>query len=285
MNYLSPTSIKTYLANKDEFYFKYLAAQRPPRLAQTMPMAVGSAFDAELKKFLTGRLFGTEVDLFEQQVEPQNRDKARPIGREIMERYRESGGLGNLLRLLEIAEYSPRFELEIRGQHKGVPLLCKPDLYFVRKLSDGSLITVVVDFKVNGYFSTASPVAGYINIAPGNTPHRDAILSMHEGVVYNAATMDTYSEEWALQNTIAGWVLESDFMAGIEQLSFRGGVMRVSTYRGFVSSTYQDYLSKLILEIWNYKPERPDLDAIIENTKGANEDYYRSVLNTSHWKG
>ena len=42
----------------DEFYLKYLSENRPGRLPQTLPMSVGSAFDARVKSSLHEAIFG-----------------------------------------------------------------------------------------------------------------------------------------------------------------------------------------------------------------------------------
>ena len=50
--YLSPTSISLHEKDVDEFYSRYLADNKMPRMAQTQPMAIGSAFDAFCKSYL-----------------------------------------------------------------------------------------------------------------------------------------------------------------------------------------------------------------------------------------
>ena len=61
MRYLSPTSLSTWKKCVDagdmtEFFIRYLADKRPPRPPQTIPMAVGSAFDAYVKCYIMDRL-------------------------------------------------------------------------------------------------------------------------------------------------------------------------------------------------------------------------------------
>ena len=56
--YYSPSSLSTWLNNPRDFYLKYLADERPPREAQTQPMAVGSSFDAYIKCYLASCLWG-----------------------------------------------------------------------------------------------------------------------------------------------------------------------------------------------------------------------------------
>ena len=87
--YLSPTAISLWSKSREDYYIQYMADNRPPRDPQTMPMSIGSAFDAFAKNFLHQALFGVGNDprfdletLFQAQVEPQNRDWAWKNGAE-----------------------------------------------------------------------------------------------------------------------------------------------------------------------------------------------------------
>jgi hypothetical protein len=141
--YLSPSSVKAWDSNRDEFYLKYLAENRPERFPQTMPMAAGSAFDANIKAFLHDRLFGPthaqaadyKLDtIFEKQVEAHNRDWAKVVGKHIFDRYCACGAMADLMLELQKAAGPPRFEFDITGFVTGkvasVPVLGKPDVFF-----------------------------------------------------------------------------------------------------------------------------------------------------------
>jgi hypothetical protein len=171
VQHLSPSSLSTWLKNQDEFYLQYLAHDRPPRIPQNQPMAIGSAFDAYAKSYLVERLFGSNADpkysfdaLFESQVERQNRDWAREHGRYVFEQYQQSGALADLFTELKSAQGQPRFEFEVKGAVSGyregatrtigsVVLLGKPDVAFVNKAG----VMIVIDWKVNGYCSKNPP--------------------------------------------------------------------------------------------------------------------------------
>jgi len=56
--YLSPSALGVFEKDREQYYLKYLADNRPPRMPQTEPMAVGSAFDAFVKSYLHHSLFG-----------------------------------------------------------------------------------------------------------------------------------------------------------------------------------------------------------------------------------
>ena len=58
---LSYSSLSLWEKDIDEFYAKYLSDHAAPRLPQTPPMAVGSAFDAEVKAALHAALFGARI--------------------------------------------------------------------------------------------------------------------------------------------------------------------------------------------------------------------------------
>ena len=89
MQYLSHSSFSLYEKDKDAFYVKYMAEQRPPSFKQTQPMSVGSAFDAYVKFWLAKRTCGgfNFVELFESQVESHNRDWARAAGADCFAAY------------------------------------------------------------------------------------------------------------------------------------------------------------------------------------------------------
>jgi hypothetical protein len=226
--YLSPSAISLWLKDKEQFFLKYLAIDRPPRILQTQAMSVGSSFDAYIKCFLYARLFGTEKAkndgfdfnvLFEKQVEPQNRDFAMKAGAHCYQSYKASGALGHLLALLQSAKEPPRFEFEAMG-HKAeldaggiyntvtvspqvqvieptatagnVVLLGKPDLHFTSK----SDISVVDDWKVNGYCSNSGrkPTPGYMMLLDGfPTKSKNHGTSHKEAMPYEEACGLSYS--------------------------------------------------------------------------------------------
>jgi len=248
--YLSPTSISTWRRNKEEFYLQYLADYRPKRIPQTMPMSIGSAFDAYTKSWLHEILFGKGYDpkfefkaLFEAQVEFQNRDWALVNGKHAFECYKYSGALDSLLAELHTAIGKPRFELEIKGvvdEHRegvtknlgGVCFLGKPDLFYINKHGT----CVILDWKVNGWLSNypKRPLRGYVKkrkwIGPklqdwGTLPqHPEAIIQLFGGQLINVALyLETVESDWSRQLAIYSWLCGSDigqeFIACIDQLA------------------------------------------------------------------
>ena len=134
IKYLSPTSVKMFNNDPEVFYRHYV--MRGARTPQTQPMAVGSAFDAFVKCHLYARLFGKSDEwdtrtLFEQQVEEHNWAWAWENGQIVFDAYKEAGCVADLLRELGQAVGKPRFEFTVAGDVEGVPLLGKPDVFFI----------------------------------------------------------------------------------------------------------------------------------------------------------
>lgn len=281
--YISPSSLGTFEKDPEEYYLKYLADVKPPRLAQTQPMSVGSAFDAYIKSDLNTRLFGTPKagfefeTLFESQVEAHNRDWAREAGRHVFESYKASGAARDLMADLETSLGEPQFEFELTGMLEtaigGVPISGKPDVFYITKHGGH----VVLDWKVNGYCgkSATSPAPGYISVrdgwADGQYPasrncgmHKDCTPAYHNGVLYNKSRfLEDVQNEWAKQLTIYGWMLgepvgTEDCIKAIDQIvstakpdTLGYPLLRIASHRLKVSATYQYELLGRITDLWN----------------------------------
>jgi hypothetical protein len=277
IEYLSPTSISLWEKNQQEFYLNYLSDNRPPRLPQTRPMSVGSAFDAFAKSYLHENLFGKGHDprfelmaIFEAQVESQNRDWAYEAGQYCFEIYKKSGALSDFMLDLQKSVGQPRFELEVRGvvnnQRDGlskpfgeVVFLGKPDVFYTN--SHGA--QVILDWKVNGYCTQASPMQGYVRIRePGKNKghHRDAFLMSHKGVMINVAgCLENWNADWARQLTIYAWLcgeeIGGDFIVAIDQLACKSQepakpAIRVAEHRTRVKKEFQQSVFAKAQECW-----------------------------------
>jgi len=291
-SYLSPSALMLWSKNsggsvdyKAEFYLRYLAENRAPRMPQTEPMAVGSAFDAEIKVYYAQKLGikfcteeGVEIPtntsdaLFERQVEPQCRDFARSAGRDVFNFYVKCGAAADLLILLEGSMrlgYVPRFEFSLRrsvrditGKEnestRGLDLLGKPDTYFKMVDQDGRLHGIVLDYKVNGWCSsrTTSPNKGYIMLRPDGKMHKDCWPSLHcSGMRINiACPLEQANEEWAVQLSTYGWLLgESvggDFVTAIDQIVGPATSPRVAAHRCTVTPTFQIGVLERYKALW-----------------------------------
>jgi hypothetical protein len=261
-----------FYSNRQEFYLKYLATNRPPGMPQTRPMSIGSAFDAYVKSYLVERLKlpndgSYDLDtIFEKQVDPDNRVWAREHGGYAFKVYEESGALKDLLVELEQASNQPRFEFTVQGKVSltpdvdGIPLLGKPDLHFITK--DG--VHVIYDWKVNGYCSNAaiSPKPGYIKLRPDNKMHKDCQPMTVSGLTINTGGhFESVDASWADQLAVYAWLLGesvgSKFIVGIEQIVAKPDIigkkpiLRVASHRGRISAAYQNKLYLKILNVWN----------------------------------
>lgn len=276
LDYLSPTSLKLFGENKEDFYLRYLSENRPDRFLQTKPMSVGSAFDAYVKSYLHEHLFGKGNNpkyelsaLIEASVEPHNRDWALIAGKYAFDAYKSCGSLVDLMMELQGCVGNPRFEFEIRGVIEGrcegeelllsgVPFLGRPDMFFVN--SHGA--HVVLDFKVNGFCSNynVSPVPGYVRLRPGGAMHRDCQPMTFKGITINVASfLESLNVEWADQLTIYSWLLGEDVgsesVVAIEQLACKPAgydrpEIRVASHRIRVSAKYQFALLQRAQDAW-----------------------------------
>lgn len=262
MRPLSPTGVSLFEQDQDAFYLKYLAKVKPERSLQTQPMAVGSAFDAFVKSYLYQRLVGENSAyereaLFEAQVEPHQRDWAKAAGEHCFLFYRDSGALDQIIRELRGGIGKPRFEFEISGEIEGVPLLGKPDIFFMSK--EGA--RVIYDWKINGYCarSVISPMKGYLRLFPGNKQHKDCAPMVVKGVEINVAEfLEDLNPDWARQLSMYSWLLGEQvgsqfIIAGIDQIACKPGIppaLRVANHRLRISEEYQVGLMDRIKQIW-----------------------------------
>lgn len=226
----------------------YLANDRPPRMPQTQPMSVGAAFDAHVKSYYYDLLFGKGTNsefafetIFENQVEPHNRDWAQHAGQHAFDSYKASGACIDLLMELRKAKAEPRFEFTLEKRMwvgepecpNGVNILGKPDVYFLNYCS----CPIVLDWKVNGYCSkyNKSPAKGFVKVRDGwdsllakasrgaNGQHKNALVVKENGVKINiATTMEHVDIKWAQQLSTYAWLMGArvgeQFVCAIDQL-------------------------------------------------------------------
>lgn len=270
LTYISPSGLETWRKSQDEFYLKYLADNRPPREPQTVPMAIGSAFDTYIKSYISEIMFGKgakpEFDfenLFERAVEPARRDQARIDGLVVFNLYKGSGALADLMSQLADAS-NIRMEFEVQGtvliqRPGGVVLLGKPDLSFVNKAGTH----ILLDWKVNGAYSqyNTSPMKGYTRFrdrwGTGSSPHKECVFAYKDGFRYNSASsLHLLNRSWAQQLTIYAWLcgekVGADFLVAVDQIVGQLGSdkMRVAEHRLKVCPAWQTDLAYEIDHIW-----------------------------------
>ena len=272
---MSNSSFNLWEKQPDEFYLKYLADHRPPRIPQERPAAAGSAFDARVKAALHADLFGAGSDpkytfeaLFEAQVEAHNRDWA---GRSayIFDCYKLSGFYDELLKLLQAAKKPPRFEFSVEADINGVPFLGKPDAGW----ESGAGVDVVHDWKVNGYCSRypTSPHVSYMKCRDGytavkqskshDTEHKQFLAYQHGDLAINTTYLEASNAAWADQLSFYGWALgekigDEKVVLSIHQLVSKpvtGGrpLIRVASFRARVKAEYQYALAERLKRCWD----------------------------------
>lgn len=271
--YLSPSQLGMFEKNPEEWYLQHGTEIRATKPLQTNYMSIGSSFDAYVKSALHASIFGVGADprfdletLFEDQVEPQNRDWAWENGRYVFESYKLSGAYDELLALLQQSKYSPQFEFKIEGTIENVPLLGKPDLRFVHP----SGAHIILDWKCNGFCSKSatSPCTNYRMVRDGwvGTPSRGANrahknytpidwkgLEIHNGWLENTNT------SWADQLAIYAWMLgepvgDENVVVCIDQIVAKPSdpkpLLRVANHRARISSSYQRTLIERLKVCW-----------------------------------
>lgn len=252
-----------FYKDREEFYLKYLADNRPPRMKQTDAMSVGSAFDAYVKSHLVERLslgldgFGKD-ELFEIQVEEHNRDFARVAGQVVFDAYTKCGALAFLMKELELSKDAPQFETTKERTIDGVPLLGKPDVYFITRDD----LHVILDWKVNGYCANAKtyPKAGYVKyLNPGDKKHglghKSAQPMNVRGMTVNlAGYLEDTDPVWAEQTALYAWLegepVGGKFVCGIDQLVCNPGDIACAIHRGRVSEKFQHIYFHRIKGVW-----------------------------------
>ena len=261
--YLSPSAISTWNYDVEDYYMKYLSDNRMPRSPQTMPMAIGSGFDAMIKSYLHNRLFGKtpkydERKLFEEQVSEALWDWCWPEARFVFNEYLKAGCAADMMLMLSKSVNEPRFEFTINDTVSTtigeIPLLGKPDVFFINE--EGA--RVILDWKVNGFcrIGNTSPAKGYVRLRPGDKIHRDCHLMMVSGIMINVAmNLEDVNKSWADQLSIYSWLLGEDFgsermIVGIDQIVGNRDKLRFATHRLRISPDYQFELLALIEQIW-----------------------------------
>ena len=262
--YLSPTSIHVWMRDTQAYYMKYLRTKKIPRTPQTLPMSIGSSFDAYVKCYIFKSIFGKEDEiynlrgLFEKQVEKHNWAWAWENGKLVFDAYKRAGCVSDIMLELEKAVGPPNFEFEIRDTINGVPLLGKPDMFFISKDS----MRVIYDWKVNGYCakSLKSPMKGYLKLREEgklDKTHRDCVATEHGGIIINANMyLEEGSKDWADQESTYAWLLgeqvgSENWISGIDQICGPADRLRFATHRCRVSQGWQQGFFDIAKDLWD----------------------------------
>lgn len=275
--FLSPSSLSLFERDREEYYMKYLAPIKAPRIPQASYMSIGAAFDAYVKAELYAAIFGLGHNpqfefnaIFIEQVEEHNRDWALEHGQYVFDCYKTSGAYDDLLELLQASQYEPQFEFTVTGEVNGVPLLGKPDCRFVHP--NGT--HVILDWKVNGYCSKhgSTPYKFYALIRDGwtedvakksrgaNKAHPKCDPIELNGLVISKHYLEEASTDWADQLAIYSWMLgepvgDENTLIGIDQIVCKPQpgnkpLLRVANHRSRISESYQKSMAERLKYAW-----------------------------------
>lgn len=263
--YLSPSSLSAFERNPLEFYFNRCGPPeyRPPRLPQTFPMAVGSAFDAHVKRGLAeeiGCKCPTLEELITRSVEPRadERQVAIQKGRDLYLYYRKCGAFDDLVKeahWLEVelepgTQHVPGTDKLLMGrQVAGVPIMGRPDAMIIRNEHPRRTI---LDWKVTGAGSGASPHPGYNKLYD----LKDPSWAQHSRC---GEPMDTLNPHWATQLAMYSWLMRpgsarsegfQDVHVAIDQVVCSEKKIRVATFRTHVTAEFQQDLRTRLAYAW-----------------------------------
>jgi hypothetical protein len=242
----------------EAYYEKYLSTNVQPKEPQSLPMAIGSAFDCFAKSALEADLLGVDsrfTELFEASVEEQNRDAAFLRGHYCMEEYKEQGAYADMLQLMVGSVRDPQFEFEsvgtLQGSIHAIPVMGIPDARIT--LPSGRYF--YLDWKVNGYMSKASPKPGYVNCG-GKTHKKAEPLRLVEGVRIGACGLFT---DWADQLSIYAVLdghTDGPILAGVDQLVFAPNgtefpTCRIAQFRAEIPESYWRDVIVALEELWD----------------------------------
>lgn len=309
LKYISYSGFTLFESDPEIFYRRYLAENRPPRDPQNHYMAVGSAFDAFVKADLHKRFVNdgdpkyTAEALFEAQVEPHNRDRARVDGMDVYEWYKKVGAYADLCEDMRGC-VDPRFEADLTGEvmvswlDGTIQLLGKPDVMYVSRTG----ARVVHDFKVQGYYSKApkSPSPGYICLFPTREIHKNAVVVKYKGQRVNGnARLHTYCKDWAEQLSMYAWVLGehvgSDYILSIDQIccNSQKKTIRVAKHSAICSESWQRDLFTRLHRCWyacknghvflnlTYEDNLAKIAAIDAELKSNPDDLFKSFTESA----
>jgi len=211
---LSPTALLQFESDPEEFFIQRVAKLNVKKFEQSLPMAIGAAFDDLVKKSIGERfnltdISGSAVEMsgnFKGIIQGKAYDDdyktvAYDCGQRILDEYTQLGLLSSIFDLIKcdpseiVMEEWVKQTIEVSGK-PNMSIIGKPDLL---------LPGFVLDWKVNGYCSQASPMRGYVNVKSLDRfrglgrPHKDAICLYTEANGQRIMVSDIVDEKWALQ--------------------------------------------------------------------------------------
>lgn len=316
--HLSNTALQLFEDVPEEFFIKYLADRKPPKIPQAEAMAAGASFDSYCKAAMQKELTGADTftKLFEDAVEPHNRDYGLEVGKVIFDAYVLSGAYAELLALVKQSATEPRFESTVTKVIDGIPILGKPDLSFSLKLAD-LLIQIVHDWKVKGYASkySVSPTKNYRIVRDGfvaakqsknnGESHNGYLAYDHHGFEINTVYMEVGSKEYAAQTSMYGWLLgmpvgSEDVAYTIDEIVTKNPdkTLRIANHRARVSQQFQlDLLERYrrcwkavtsghVFDFMSREDSIARCEILNDSTECMNDDdYFTAITRTQRFGG
>jgi hypothetical protein len=276
--YLSPLQLSRWEKEPERYYLEYLADTKVGREPQTLPMAVGSAFDVFVKsslqrRFGRGYIPGTEAEIMLKQVENElyRKELMEEIAPKLLTGYQVSGAYASICGLVGDVT-TLEMEYDGKGQLWGIPWVFKPD-FLCRTVGS---FPVVIDWKVNGYCSNSntSPEAGYLRCTDGwqggvhsrdNGATHKLFQPMKFGDILVNGNSSMYEvgqgtrSDWNTQLTIYGlgyWGVDAPPMVvGIDQLACKtvegiGRVPRIAQHRWLVTRASVQAVKERVERMW-----------------------------------
>lgn len=210
-------------------------------------MSVGSAFDAFVKSEIHLMYYPSDSrfdELFESSVSDDHRDYAFKAGKEVFDFYRQCGAYHSLIKLFNVGP--PKMEYTLEREIEGVPVLGKPDLTVQHRLPSGEEVKVVLDWKVNGYETSASAKSGYVE-CDGKVSPAAMLIKYGETFVDGNRTLERVAQDWATQIYIYG----GDNLVGIDQIFRSGkGDLRCAKHRLTLSERFKTAVHGRLKRAW-----------------------------------
>lgn len=293
--YISPSSLMTWESDPEKWVVRYVTGVKDQ---QNAAMAVGTVFDALIKSRLEGIFLGGKGEEdWEKYAEGsltitgEDKDLAIIAGQQTYEQYIKSPNYGECIRFIRTGNWQidltgdKTVTMPIGPQNQLVQIKVKPDMLLTKLSPDGTCQGVVLDWKVNGYYSKAgaSVANGWATkwaIPPSNKVDnrgKAAFLDWFPGLAtglpimdgaripFNTANMELVKEDWAVQIGIYGMCYgwdECEWLAWIEQVAWGPRfdktdrplgdqrVMRVGSHRYKLKLTFKDDLRKRLWRMW-----------------------------------
>lgn len=246
VEYLSPSSLRLLETSPVEFYLRRCGPDetKPARDPQGFPAAVGSAFDAYVKRLVANELSlkcPNTKRMLKDKVETHKKE-AIAEGLRLSTLYVESGAFAALLKdgitKIEPGENIKKFSgVPVRGDLDAVVRKCVP-----------------MDWKVAGAGrpGTRSPTQGFARLWDTKKPGVD--LGSHRRC---GESLEVFQEDWARQMVMYGWLLGWPFKKPIpleyaidEVLVGKPPRIRVAQHRGTISVKFQKSLQRRLLRAW-----------------------------------